>query len=50
MTDTWNEEWRSAVRAMTEVEREVAADSHRAAVGLAGDRSDAYDNMPRGRR
>ncbi|UVT31494.1 hypothetical protein SEA_SEJANUS_62 [Mycobacterium phage Sejanus] len=36
-------EWRRAINDMSEAERAAAADSHRAAVGLIGDRDDARD-------
>ena len=41
MNDT--DEWRAAVRASTEVELDLAERSHRAAIGLVGDREDAHD-------
>ncbi|MHC9292002.1 microaggregate invasion protein 1 [Mycobacterium sp. LTG2003] len=42
-------EWRRAVNDMSEAERDQAGDSHRAAIGLVGDRSDAIDEMRWGR-
>lgn len=42
-------EYRAALNAMTEAERDTAADSHRSAIGLVGDRSDAIDEMRWGR-
>lgn len=36
------EEWRAEVRSMTEVQRELAADEERRALGLCGEK---YDEM-----
>ena len=38
------DEWRSAVRASTEIELDIAERSHRQAIGLIGDREDAHDD------
>jgi hypothetical protein len=35
---SWNEEWRAAVHHMTELE--YAHDTHRAALGITGDKDD----------
>lgn len=40
-------EWRRAVNDMSETERAAAADAHRSAIGLVGDRSDARDEVRR---
>lgn len=34
------DEWRSAARSLSEVEREIAKDAHRQALGIIGDASD----------
>lgn len=39
------DEWRHAVAGMSDGERELAVDSHRAALGLVGDREDARGDM-----
>lgn len=36
-----NDEWRSAVRQMTELERVASETEHRHSLGLCGDREDA---------
>ena len=37
------DEWRSEVRRMTELERDLAVDEPRRAMGICGDREDARD-------
>lgn len=39
------DEWRHAVRDMSDAEREAAQDSRRAALGIVGDRDDARGDM-----
>jgi len=41
MTD--RDEWRSAVRSMTELERHLAVEEPRRALGIVGDKDDARD-------
>lgn len=38
-------EWKRAMFGSTEAELDIAANSHRAAVGQCGDRSDALDEI-----
>lgn len=40
-----HDEWRSAVRSMTELDRYLAVQEPRRAAGIIGDRSDAYDDL-----
>ncbi len=40
---TDRDEWRRAVAAMTEIDRQLAADEPRRALGIAGDGEDARD-------
>lgn len=40
-------EWKRAMYGSTETELDIAANSHRAAVGVCGDREDARDEMSR---
>jgi hypothetical protein len=37
------DEWRSAVRGMSELERELAVEEPRRALGIVGDKEDAKD-------